>query len=395
MFITPFHLLRKVVSRISRSRFSYTPLITVTLSKSALLHNLAALRKLNPLVAPVLKSNAYGHGLIEIASILDNQNCPFLIVDSYFEAITLRRAGITSPLLVIGYTPIATMLENRLKKVAFTITSMSALAELLGKTSHRSAYIHLKIDTGMYRQGILPEEVTVAIDMMSKSQSGTNPHVILEGILTHFPDADNFDNKYTLAQIERWNTIVKNIKKDLAERKMPELRFVHAANSPGHAYVHLTAHSSDVSSHVSRAGLSLYGIHVGGPVDKMLDIKPVLEMKTIVSDVKKIQKGDEVGYGRSFVAPRDMTIATIPVGYFEGMDRRLSNTGKIVGRVSMNITTIDATEQKGLKRGNVFTVISAQPEDENSVESIAKTCGTIPYEILVHIPGHLKRVIID
>lgn len=386
MFTSPFRLLRTVFSRISRSRFSYTPLITITISKSALLHNLAELRKINPLVAPVLKSNAYGHGLIEIASILDSQGCPFLIVDSYFEAIILRRYGTNSPLLIIGYTPIGTICNNKLKNISFTVTSLDALREL--SAARCSATIHIKIDTGMNRQGIRIDEVDQAVQFIKSSEAISN-HITIEGILTHLSDADNDDPTFTLKQISLWNEIIK---------KFPPLRFIHIANSAGHAYIYQAAASTTSVSNVSRSGIALYGINEHAPIDKLVNLRPVLEMKTIISDVKKIKKGEEVGYGKSFIAPRDMTIATIPVGYFEGVDRRLSNTEKIVGRVSMNITTIDAggyAENANLRRGDVFTIISKNPVDWNSVESMARKCETIPYEILVHIPGHLKRVVVD
>ena len=136
---------------------------------------------------------------------------------------------------------------------------------------------------------------------------------------------------------------------------------------------------------------------------KGVNLKPVLEMKTIITGIKKIRKGDAVGYNNTFVAKEDMTIATIPVGYNEGVDRRLSNKGymkvsgilcPIIGRVSMNITIIDVSKINGVKIADEVIVLSSNKQDKNSIENITKDCETISYEIAVHIPPHLKRVMI-
>jgi alanine racemase len=147
-------------------------------------------------------------------------------------------------------------------------------------------------------------------------------------------------------------------------------------------------------------GLGLYGISI---IDNpKINLRPALSMQTVISGVKAIQKGDAVGYNNTFIAPKDMLIATIPAGYAEGVDRRLSNIGKvevngilcpIVGRVSMNISTIDVSNVSQVKLGDSVTIISNDNSSPISVNSIAKICNTIPYEILVHIPAHLRRVL--
>ena len=160
-------------------------------------------------------------------------------------------------------------------------------------------------------------------------------------------------------------------------------------------------HTKSQSTHnLARLGLGLYGISI---IDNpKINLRPALSMQTIISGVKSIKKGDSVGYNNTFTAPRDVLIATIPAGYAEGVDRRLSNIGQvevngilcpIVGRVSMNITTIDVSNVSQVKLGDSVTIISNDNSSPISVNSIAKICNTIPYEILVHIPAHLRRVL--
>jgi alanine racemase len=410
-----------ILTWLSKRRFPYEPLITVTISKSRLLHNLAEFQKLAPhgMVAPVLKSNAYGHGLIEIAQILEKENwahgenrgkrIPFFVVDSYFEAVALRAKGIKTHILIVGYTRPETIRKSRGQNTAFTVTSIDMLKKIAEikytaldwetgteglssyvprpRTAHR---IHLKIDTGMHRQGIMVNEIPEAISILERSRS-----IILEGICSHLSDADNTDDSFTDAQISVWNTVVKQFKKTF-----PTIRFVHLSNTDGHRYV------SDIDANVSRLGIGLYGLSPSFTKSNLVDLKPVLEMKTLISGVKHIKRDDKVGYNNTFIAPKDMTIATIPVGYFEGLDRRLSNKGSvqvgndavacpIIGRISMNITSIDIGKCKNVSMGDCVTVISSNVRDTNSINSMSSICDTIPYEIAVKIPEHLKRVVIE
>ena len=149
-----------------------------------------------------------------------------------------------------------------------------------------------------------------------------------------------------------------------------------------------------------RLGIGLYGMNVG---IERLDLRPALEMRTRITSIHTLHAGESVGYNATFKAPQDMRVATIPVGYAEGVDRRLSSKGSIlvrgtscpiIGRVSMNITSLDISNVADVHVGDEVTVISPNAADPNGVEAIADLCGTIPYEILVHIPAHLRRVII-
>lgn len=380
--------MKNLLRSLLKSRYPYSPVITVTVNKETLRHNFNEFRKISgrASVAPVLKSNAYGHGLVPVAQIMEKEKVPMIIVDSYFEALTLRNEGVTVPLLIIGYSPATTIASNRLKNILFTITNVDTLRDL-ALSDIQETVIHLKIDTGMNRQGLTLDELDEAMRLIKN-----NTRIRLEGILSHFAEADNADSSFTLGQIEKWNSCTKKFRDNFSS-----INFFHLSATAGHFY------SANIDANLSRLGLGLYGIKQGALVETALDIRPALEVKTIISGTKKIKKGDKVGYGTTFTAPEDMTIATIPMGYFEGVDRRLSSKGSvkigtqfapIVGRVSMNITTIDISKMPNAKVNDEVVVISSNAADPNSVEHIAKLCDTIPYEILVHIPQHLLRMVV-
>jgi len=385
-------MIKKFIKKLRKSRFPYSPLVTITISKKALLHNIQEFQKLNSSVqiAPVLKSNAYGHGLVHVAEILDTHNeithsIPFLIVDSYFEAITLRAEGIKKPLLIIGYTPSETILSSKLKNIAFGVINIQTLTELSERADSKVS-IQLKIDTGMNRQGIQVEELDAAI-----SHIKSNHHLHLQGIFSHFADADSTDPTFTDSQITAWDVCVEKV---LSE--FPKLQYYHLSNTAGQV------HGQKIKANVARLGLGLYGIQQNAPIDEKVHLIPALELKTIVSGVKKIEPGDKIGYNGTFTAQNPMTIATIPVGYFEGLDRRLSNKGfvkigahfaPVVGRISMNITVIDISSIPDVRLNDEVTVISSSLTDKNSLEQCAHLCETIPYELLVHLPAHLLRTV--
>ncbi len=389
---------------LSRRRFPYEPLVKIEISRQALIDNLNEFKKLSPKggIAPVLKSNAYGHGLLEIASILeryrrtsnraDNSDdsrgtIPFFVIDSYFEAVALRSAGIKTPLLLIGYSRPETIISSKLDNVSFTISSLDALQKI-GETEH-PIMIHLKIDTGMHRQGILPGEIQRAIELMAN-----NVDIVLRGICSHLSDADNDDTSFTEGQVNIWNRIIMRLK-----HEFPSLEYTHLAATFGSRF------TQDIDANVLRLGLGMYGLVGGERFPEKMELKPVLELTTIIASTKKIGRDDSVGYSRAFAADREMTIATIPVGYYEGIDRRLGDLGAvqvgnddiecpIIGNVSMNMTTIDVSHVAGVRAGDKVTVFSNEIDDPNSIASLAKKCGLLPYELAVHIPSTLKRTVV-
>lgn len=409
--------MRALFRKLRDVRFRHESLIAVLIHHERLLHNLREFQKVSPnvAVAPVLKANAYGHGLVQVARILDNEHCPFFCLDSYVEAMILRNEGIKTPLLIIGYTPLENIDRSKLKNISYGIMSLEELRRLDTKYNNPVS-VHLKIDTGMHRQGILLGELGEVLKLIGK-----NKKITLDGAYSHLADADNPKSNLTEKQIERWNAATREVRD-----KFPNAHWFHLANTAGSKY------ADKIDANVMRLGLGLYGIggqkphattageksHTNSPFGVGVNLLPALEMKTRITSVRKIAAGESVGYGAAFSAKREMTVATIPVGYAEGLDRRLSsdrqhsnilkNVGMlrwtvsmsgvpcpIVGRVNMNITSIDVSAVPNPKLDDEVLVISAEPGVPNSTENMARICETIPYELLIHIPAQIRRVVVQ
>ncbi len=373
--------LRKLFGRI-RDRLERTqPLIQIEISRSSLLHNLHAYQTAYPTlaVAPVLKSNAYGHGLSLIASVLDAEDIAFFMVDSWYEARELRRSGIRSRIVVMGYVRPEDVVRSRLENIDFAIVDREQL-EALVRLCTRPVRIHVKIDVGMHRHGITPSDIEKSIALIQ-----SNPHLEVTGVTAHIGDADNTDETLTRNQIELWSTLSKKVMS-----AFPSIMFRHLTATKGARFAQMA------DTNVLRLGIGLYGFDTSP--HSTLPLKPVLSMRSIVSSVRTVPKGESVGYNATYTAERDRIIATVPAGYFEGLDRRLSNKGflsvrgvqcPIVGRVSMNMTSIDVSEVPSVAVGDVVEVVSS-----DSILSMAQTANTTPYELLAHIPQHLRRVLV-
>lgn len=372
--------------KIKKHFLHYDPSVEVLISKDRLIENLKEYQTKYPnfLFAPVLKSNAYGHGLLEIAQILDKEKIAFFVLDSLYEAMVLRNNGIKTDILVIGYTQLKNIINSKLPRVAFTITGLEQLQEI-AKAVKVKIKIHLKVDTGMHRQGILFEQIKEAIDIIKN-----NKFLNLEGVCSHFADADNIEENFTKNQIEEWKKAIV-----LFKENFQTIKFFHISATAGVLY------NEQSDGNVVRLGLGLYGIN-SSPIVK-LNLKPILQVRSLISSLKTVKAGDSIGYNTTYQIKQPGVIATVPMGYFEGIDRKLSNCGffkvnetycPIVGRVSMNITSIDVSAIPNIRLDDEVVVISNNREDKNSVENIAKTIQTIPWEIFVHIPAHLRRNIV-
>lgn len=365
----------------------HNPIVRVQISRSAILHNYSLFKRaVSGLeVAPVLKSNAYGHGLVEVAEILQKCDAPFFVVDSLYEARRLRQVGIMTPLLVIGYVPVKHIIQNKFSDVFFTIIDINQLRQLVNEVS-RPVTVHIKFDTGMHRQGIMMSDLEEAAKLLKG-----NPKILVEGICTHLCDADNENSSVTMKQLQCWKEILQKW-----GNVFGAVKWKHIAATHGVKY------TNDGIGNLVRVGIGLYGV-VSTPVEGE-SLRPVLSMHTEISSVRRIEVGETVGYNATFTASSERKIATVPVGYYEGVDRRLSNVGAlsvkgkmcpVVGRVSMNITSIDVTGISDCVVGDDVIVISDNSALPNSVVAMATQAKTIPYEILIHIPPHLRRTVID
>jgi len=349
------------------------------------------------IVMAVLKADGYGHGAIRVARTALNNGARYLGVASINEGTALRRAGITAPILVLGYTPAWQARELVLNGLSATVFSLDvaralsrAAADLpaLGVAA-RPGYgrvpTHVKVDTGMGRLGLLPDEVLPFVLELQRL-----PNLVVEGIFTHFSVADS-DPDYTQWQLDRFQQVLGT----LAEAGIrPPL--AHAANS---AAV-LTLPESHLD--MVRPGIALYGLHPSPQVRCPPDFRPALRFKTQVAQVKTLPAGSYVGYGNTHRTSGEERIAVIPVGYADGFRRAPRHWGEvlvrgqrapIVGRVSMDQTMIDVTAIPGVRQGDEAVLIGEQGDEQITAEEVAERLGTISYEVVSEILARVPRIV--
>ncbi|MBP9766094.1 MAG: alanine racemase [Candidatus Pacebacteria bacterium] len=375
------------LKNLKKSFSKFKNCITVYISKENILHNLYVYKKeyKDLLFAPVLKSNAYGHGLVEIAKILDKENIPFFVVDSLYEANILKSRNISKDILIIGFTLKENILNFNSSKFIFSIISLEELKSISCYTN-KNIRIHLKIDTGMHRQGLMMHDLDQAIKILKENQN-----IFLEGIFSHLSDADNQNKSFTLSQIENWKNVV-----EIFKNNFPNIKYFHLSATSG-----ASLNEKDFGN-VVRLGIGLFGFDNSN--SKNLDLKGVVRVESLISSIRNLKKNESVGYSQTFIVKKDSILATVPMGYFEGVDRRLSNIGyfkikdmfcDIAGMVSMNISSVDVSDIKDLKLEDRVIIISEKKKDLNSIENIANMANTIPYDILVHINPNLKRRVVN
>lgn len=368
-------LLKKLFHR------DYQYLNTIELSRQNLLSNYHYLNTLNPKlkIAPVLKSNAYGHGLVETAQILDRCKAPFFCVDSLHEAYRLQKAGIKTPILIMGYINPANL---KIKKLPFSYAIYNLeVAEVLNKYQPEAA-VHIKVDTGMHRLGVPLTELEQFITQVQQL-----PNLNIEGFMSHFASAKSIQDPLFKKQAQNYKKALQIVKKSGLNPKWRHISATEALLNPN------TRQVISQFTNLARAGKSLYGYAVH---TKDVHLQPVLTLKTHIAQIKTLQPGNTVGYDGAFTAKKRMTIAILPIGYNDGVDRRLSNRGMmkvngigcpIIGKVSMNITTIDISQV-------LNPMINQEVVVTDNISAWAVICDTITHEILIHLDANIKRIIV-
>lgn len=381
--------LQQAVFNWRHKRRHYQALNHITLRRASVLHNVQLFkRQLGVHIIPVLKANAYGHGLREMAQILNDAPCSFLAVDGYFEAGKIRFIT-THRLLVLGYILPKNVPFLDIKRCSFVVQDLAVLAAFgrLGKP----VKIHLEINTGMNRLGIAASEVDDYLTVLKQY-----PLLELEGVMTHLADADNEqDDSYTEHQVHAFDEVVDRI---LAAGHTPQ--YVHVAQTAGSMKAH-SRHANAI-----RLGIGLYGINPLHERDaarpRLDDLQPVLGLTSTIVKVVDLRPGDKVSYNGTFIAERPMRIGVLPLGYYEGIPRGFSNAGfvtsgewrlPIVGRVCMNHTMVDVSNTS-LAAGDVITIYSDNPVQPNAVSALCRTYGLFPYELLVQLSSSIRRVIV-
>lgn len=363
----------------------YKPLNNIYISKKNLLHNYKYLssKNKNIKIAPVLKSNAYGHGIFEVGEIVDNLKTPFVCVDSIHEAYQLLQAKVKTPILIMGYVDPDNLKVKNLSfsYAVYNVKQIEAISSYQDKVK-----IHIKVDTGMHRLGASLEDLP---DLLKAIKERKN--VELEGVMSHLAFSRNPDNALTKKQILNFKKAVQVIE---AEGFSPKWR--HLGASGGVLNLKLPK-----ILNMARVGNAFYGFNPGKTFD--YNLKPALSFHTKVAAIKKVRRGEFVGYSATYKAKKDIVLGVLPVGYNDGIDRRLSNKGcvkignvfcPIVGVVSMNITTVDVSKVPNVKIGDCAIVYSDEQKDKNSIENSALICKTIPPVILVNLASSTKRQIV-
>lgn len=372
---------------ISRTTLQYTTSATIDLA--ALAHNLSQIRRRlshDCAIMAVVKANAYGHGAGKVAHALVRSGVTRLAVASVEEAVALREDGITAAIVVL-----ADVLDRRVQDLFdFGLTPVISDQRLLptlakaAEARNQALSIHIKVDTGMGRLGFSPSDLAALFHALSAWKS-----LRIEGFMTHLADSDGEDSSHTEEQLKRFEGLIEQVQQ--RGIKMP---IVHVANSAA-IIRYPRSHFSQV-----RPGIMLYGYHTLPQNVPCPPLKQILSLHTTVMQLRTIKPGEAVSYNRTFVAKRPSTIAVLPIGYADGYNRRLSNTGRVLirgqrapiaGLVCMDMTMIDVTDIPSVQVGDPVTLIGRDGENAIWADDLAKWTGTIPYEILCAIGPRIPR----
>jgi alanine racemase len=340
---------------------------------------------LAPAIIAVVKANAYGHGARPVAAALEKAGAVMLAVADIEEGVDLRRAGVTAPILIFGALSVSDLDGVFDYNLTPTISSPAAGEALQAGAATRAAtlHYHLKIDTGMNRLGFRHDNLRRTLPPLLASRN-----LQLEAVHTHFGTADEPGHPLFETQRQRFEAACETVS-DLGAG--PRLR--HAANSAA------LLRDSRVWFDFVRPGLLLYGV-VPPPLGSTIPLKPVMSLTSRVVATKGVRAGETVGYGGRFVADRPVTLAVIPAGYADGLDRRLENHGhvlirgrraKIVGAVSMDMLTADVTDVDGVGPGDEVVFLGSQGDNSIDAREMADWIGTIPYEILCRLGSRVER----
>ena len=341
----------------------------------------------------VVKANAYGHGL-EITAPIAAERADWLGVNCIDEALTITRLGIGKPVAILGHTPLDQLddvTRNGYRQVLYRLDVAKALSESAQKHGAR-ARVHLKIETGTNRQGIGLNALPGFISELSKLAG-----IEVEGAYTHFANIeDTLDPSFAESQVRKFREAL-----GILERSGIRPKQIHASATAG------TLLYSDMAFTMVRVGIGTYGIWPSRETQlaarergKRPSLSPVLAWKTRVAQVKHVEAGEYVGYGLTYRASRPMKLVVLPIGYYDGYDRKLSNSGRalihgqpasVIGRVAMNMTMLDVTDI-GAELDDEVVLIGRQGNAEIRVEELAEKIGSIPYEVLARINPLLPRV---
>ncbi|MCP4264299.1 MAG: alanine racemase [Candidatus Brocadiaceae bacterium] len=361
----------------------------VEIDLNAIVHNLKAIKGKavhGTKVLAIVKADAYGHGAVRTSQTLVENGIDMLGVAFPDEGVELRENNISTPILVLNPILPEQIEDVITYSMGVTVSGIDIANELSTaaiKCRHNIS-VHVEVDTGMGGAGLCPNNVLPFVKELLLIKN-----LELEGIFTHFNSSEEKDQSFSKNQLVIFKDIIKQI-----ENEKIDIPLIHAANSaaildiPGSCF------------NMVRPGLILYGIFPSKDVFRNIDIKPAMSFKTRIINLKKLDAGSTIGYGRTFDIFKQTTVATIPVGYKDGLNRCFSNLGEvlingkrapIIGRVCMDRCFVDVTSLPDAKIGSEVTIYGSQANETISIESAAELIDTIPYEIVCNIGTKAKK----
>jgi alanine racemase len=364
----------------------------IEVDRRALAHNLGLFRRLvsrDCRIMAVCKSNAYGHGLYDLAPVLEELGADWFGVDSVVEAITLREKGIRRPILALGYTLPSRFEEAVRHEISLTISSLESLRAVARLKLRRPIRIHLKLDTGMHRQGFLRPQWASALAVLQKHAKG----IELEGLYTHFAAAkDPAAREYTEAQIREFEEAAALF------RAAGYVPIRHAGATAG------ALNYPEARYELVRIGIGLMGLWPSSKTrlawEGKLRLRPALSWLTVVSETKELKKGMGIGYDLSERLRRDSRVGVCPIGYWHGFPRSLGRVGevlvrgrraKVLGSISMDMVVVDLTDIPSARVGDVVTVIGADGREEITACEAAGRARVSHYEFLTRLNPLIQK----
>ena len=380
------------------------PVTWAEIDLNAYAHNIKELRRIthpDAMLMAVVKANGYGHGAVEVAREALQKGAAWLGVARINEAVDLRRAGLEAPILIMGYTPAdlaRQLIEFDLTQTVYHYANaerFSSQALKLGK----KISVHIKIDSGMGRLGLVPHDL-----LPEKAIRETNPNPIdavekiaglrgldVQGLFTHFATADSADRTYAKQQLEIFLNFLHQLERTASQ---PPIR--HAANSA--ALIEMPASHLDMV----RPGIATYGLNPSNEINKgKAMLKPVMSLKSRIIHIKKVSAGFNVSYGITYQTQKPTTIATVPVGYADGLNRLFSSSGRmmvhgqivpIIGRVCMDLTMLDVGDISDVGIEDEVVIFGRQGNASITADELASQLNTINYEIVSTVMARVPRI---
>lgn len=360
------------------------------MSKAALLHNIAEIRRAGSgqqAFCAVVKANAYGHGAVDVARILEADGIDMFAVATFEEAQELREAGIKTPILILGIVPLEHVVSAARQDVSITVHTVQYGRDVLNRLrdEKESCKVHIKLDTGMTRLGFATDEASIETTCREIVSLFSDSHLIPEGLFSHFA-ASEADAAFTASQIERFCLV-----KDRLE--MIPFRYFHIANSGA-------CRLQDETFNLLRAGIVMYGGSPDPALETGLDLRPVMSVMGRVVQIKTLKEEETVGYSRSETMPAGSRLAIVELGYADGVPRQPSSTGhflidgqkaRIVGRVSMDRVALDVTSLE-VNVGDWALFFGQQNGNMLTADEVALLAGTISYELFCRVASRVPRI---